>query len=180
MAEENPSQRVDPHQVAEIVVSYLRHHQVPTDQLTALIIEVHGALAGLGRAPPKQAPPRPAVPIRRSVQQDYVVCLECGFRAQMLRRHLGVAHGLNVTDYRIRWNLPADYPVTAPSYSMQRSAMAKAMRFGRRRATREPSPPATERPTARRRGRRPAPADDISSPRVLLAVSLTYGAVFYI
>jgi predicted transcriptional regulator len=154
MAEENPSQRVDLHQVAEIVGSYLRHHQVPTDHLTALIIEVHGALAGLGRAPPMQEPPRPAVPIRRSVQQDYVVCLECGFRAQTLRRHLGIAHGLNVTDYRIRWKLPADYPVTAPNYSARRTRMAKEIGLGRRRAATEPSPPATARPVTRRRGRR--------------------------
>ena len=158
MVEHGSPPLVDPFQVVRIVSSYVRHHQIAADQLAGLIVDVHRALAGLGRVPPAQEPARPAVPIRRSVQQDYIVCLECGFRAQMLRRHLGVAHGLNVTDYRIRWNLPADYPVTAPRYSMQRSAMAKAMRFGRRRATREPSPPATERPAARRRGRRPRPA----------------------
>ena len=145
----------DLYQVARIVGSYVRHHQITPDELIGLIVEVHRALAGLERTPPVQEPPEPAVPIRRSVQQDYIVCLECGFRAQMLRRHLGVAHGLNVTDYRIRWNLPADYPVTAPRYSMQRSAMAKAMGFGRRRATAEPSPPATARPATRRGGRRP-------------------------
>ena len=157
MVEHGSPPLVDPFQVVHIVSSYVRHHQIAADQLAGLIVDVHRALAGLGRVPPAQEPPRPAVPIRRSVQQDYIVCLECGFRAQMLRRHLGVAHGLNVTDYRIRWNLPADYPVTAPGYSTRRSSMAKAMRFGRRRATREPSPPATERPAARRRGRRPRP-----------------------
>jgi predicted transcriptional regulator len=149
MAEENSSQRVDPHQVAEIVSSYLRHHQVPIDQLTALIIEVHGALAGLGRAPPKQAPPRPAVPIRRSVQQDYVVCLECGFRAQTLRRHLRMAHGLTAADYRIRWQLPVDYPLVAPAYSDRRSLVAKALGLGRRRRSTTP-------PSRRRRPRRPS------------------------
>jgi predicted transcriptional regulator len=64
-----------------------------------------------------QEPPRPAVPIRRSVQQDYVVCLECGFRAQALRRHLRVVHGLEIADYHARWQLPMDYPLTAPAYS---------------------------------------------------------------
>ena len=157
MVEHGSPPLVDPFQVVHIVSSYVRHHQIAADQLAGLIVDVHRALAGLGRVPPAQEPPRPAVPIRRSVQQDYIVCLECGFRAQMLRRHLRVAHGLDVTDYRIRWNLPADYPVTAPRYSTRRSSMAKAMRFGRRRATREPSPPATERPAARRRGRRPRP-----------------------
>jgi predicted transcriptional regulator len=152
MADEDSPQRVDPHQVAEIVSSYLRHHQVPADQLTALIIEVHRALAGLGRAPPVQQPARPAVPIRRSVQQDYVVCLECGFRAQALRRHLRVAHGLEVAQYRARWNLPVDHPITAPAYSDRRSVMAKALGFGRRRtAVTAPSPP-----TRQRRPRRPS------------------------
>jgi predicted transcriptional regulator len=154
MANEDPPQQVDPHQVSEIVSRYVRHHQVPTDQLTALIIEVHRALAGLGHPAPVQEPPRPAVSIRRSVQQDYVVCLECGFRAQTLRRHLRVAHELAAVQYRARWNLPADYPVTAPAYSARRSRLAKKLGFGRRAAP-EPSPVATEQPGTRRRGRRP-------------------------
>jgi predicted transcriptional regulator len=72
----------------------------------------------------------------------------------MLRRHLRVAHGLEIADYRTRWKLPADYPVTAPSYSERRSMMAKEIGLGRRAAA-KPSPPATERPVTRRRGRRP-------------------------
>jgi ROS/MUCR transcriptional regulator protein len=76
-----------------------------------------------------------------------------GLRAQVLRRHLRVAHGLDIVDYRARWQLPMDYPLTAPSYSARRSRMAKAIGFGRRRAAAAPSPPATERPATRRRGR---------------------------
>ena len=152
MADEGPPQRVDPHQVAEIVSSYLRHHETPVDQLTSLIIEVHRALAGLGRAPPLQELPRPAVPIRRSVQQDFVVCLECGFRAQTLRQHLRMAHGLEVAQYRTRWNLPANHPVTAPAYSDRRSVIAKARGFGRRRAAVTP----TSAPARRRRPRDPS------------------------
>jgi predicted transcriptional regulator len=151
---EGPPSRVDPNQVAEIVRSYLRHHHVEPDQLAGLIVEVHRALAGLGRATPVQEPPQPAVPIRRSVQPDYVVCLECGFRAQALRRHLRVAHSLTIADYRARWKLVMDYPLTAPNYSARRSAMAKEIGLGRRAAV-EPSPPAIERPVIRRRGRRP-------------------------
>ena len=145
--------RIDPNRVAEIVSSYVRHHKIAADQLAGLIVEVHRALAGLGRAPPVPEPPRPAVPIRRSVHQDYVTCLECGFRAQMLRRHLQVAHGLEVADYRARWQLPMDYPLTAPSYSARRSRMAREIGFGRRGTAAEPRPPATERPVTRRRGR---------------------------
>jgi predicted transcriptional regulator len=150
LAQEDRPPGVDLRHVEEIVSSYVRHHQVPADQLTALIVEVHRALAGLGRAPPVQEPPRPAVPIRRSVRQDYVVCLECGFRAQTLRRHLQVQHGLGVADYRTRWNLPPDYPTTAPAYSERRSVMARQRGFGRRRRAVEP-------PAPRRRGRPPRP-----------------------
>jgi predicted transcriptional regulator len=158
---EDPPRRVDPNQVAEIVGSYVRHHQIAAEQLAGLIVEVRRALAGLGRAPPVPEPRRPAVPIRRSVQQDYVACLECGFRAQMLRRHLQVTHGLEVADYRARWQLPMDYPLTAPSYSARRSRLAKEIDLGRRRTAAEPKPPVTEQPMARRRGRpprRPPPA----------------------
>jgi predicted transcriptional regulator len=94
------------------------------------------------------------VPIRRSVEQDYVICLECGFHAQTLRRHLRVAHGLDVAEYRARWNLPTDYPVTAPAYSIRRSTLATELGLGRRAAP-KPSPPVIEQPVTRRRGRRP-------------------------
>ena len=120
MTDEDRPPRVSPDHVAKIVSSYVREHQVPFDQLAALIIEVHRALAGVGR-PNGGKPPRPAVPIRRSVHRDYVVCLECGFHAQTLRRHLRVIHGLTAADYLIRWQLPDNYLLIAPAYSMRRS-----------------------------------------------------------
>jgi predicted transcriptional regulator len=136
MAEQDtPSPGVDLYRVARIVGSYVQHHQIGSDQLAGLIGEVHRALASLGRAPPVQEPLMPAVPIRRSVQQDHVVCLECGYRAQVLRRHLRVAHDLEVADYRTRWKLPPDHPVTAPSYSARRSTMAKQLGLGRKPST---------------------------------------------
>jgi predicted transcriptional regulator len=134
MAEEVRPPGVDLYRVARIVSSYVRHHQIAADQLAALIVEVHRALAGVGRAPPAQEPPRPAVPIRRSVQPESVVCLECGFRGLILRRHLRVQHGLDIAQYRTRWNLPLDHPMTAPAYSTRRSAVAKAFGLGRMRA----------------------------------------------
>ena len=101
---------------SRIVSSYVR---TPPDRarLPALIAQVHQALTGLRRAAPAQNLPAPAVSIRRSVHQDYVVCLECGYAGQMLRRHLRVAHGLEAADYRTRWKLPPDHPLTAPGYS---------------------------------------------------------------
>src|SRR5690349_243222 len=86
MTEPDSPPEVDPYRVAHIVSSYVRHHQIGADQLAGLIATVHRALAGLGRAaPPLEEPLTPAVTIRRSVQPDYVVCLECGYHAQVLR-----------------------------------------------------------------------------------------------
>lgn len=164
MSEEDAPPEVALVQVAEIVSSYVRHNQIAGDQLASLIVEVHRALANLGRGAPPVQPAEPAVPIRRSVQSDHVICLECGYRAQMLRRHLRIAHGLEVADYRAHWKLPLDHPITAPSYSTRRSTMAKQIGFGRRRTAVEPSQPATEQaptataasgPVTRRGGRRP-------------------------
>jgi predicted transcriptional regulator len=149
MAEEPPP-RIDLDQVAEIVSSYVRHHQIAADQLAGLIVEVHRALAGLARATPAQEPPEPAVPIRRSVQQDYIVCLECGYRAQMLR-HLRIAHGLEVADYRTRRQLPLDFPLIAPSYS-------RGARRLPRRSGSGVTPP-------RNRARRPRAARGLAEPR---------------
>jgi predicted transcriptional regulator len=149
-----PTAEVDPDRVAGIVSSYVRHHQIAPDELPALIVEVHRALANLGRDTPPVRAAEPAVSIRRSVQHDHVVCLECGYRGQVLRRHLRVAHSLEVADYRARWKLPTDHPITAPSYSARRSTMAKEIGLGHRGAA-EPSPPAIEPPVTRRGGRRP-------------------------
>jgi predicted transcriptional regulator len=153
MAEEDSAPEVDVDQVARIVSSYVQHHQIAPDQLITLIVNVHRALAGLGRSPPVQEPLRPAVPIRRSVRQDYVICLECGYRAQSLRRHLRTAHGLDIAGYRTRWNLPSDHPLVAPSYSAWRSSVAKQIGLGRKPGTVVARRPAT----GRRRQQPPAP-----------------------
>ena len=153
MAEQDSAPRIDLDQVIRIVSSYVQHHEIAPDQVLTLIVNVHHALAGLRRSPPVQEPLRPAVPVRRSVQQDYVVCLECGFRAQALRRHLRTAHGLDIAGYRTRWNLPPDHPVIAPSYSARRSTMAKQIGLGRKPGTVVARRPAN----GRRRQRRSAP-----------------------
>jgi predicted transcriptional regulator len=155
MSDEQPTEFV-----AKIVGAYLRRHQLPPDQLPALISAVHHALASLGKpAAEPHAERIPAVSVRRSIHRDHVICLDCGWRGQMLRRHLTTAHGLSVREYRARWNLPADHAMTAPGYSERRSATAKRIGFGRggRRASVEaPEPAAPESPAAaapRRRGR---------------------------
>jgi len=147
MAEGSDSQKVNPNLVAEIVSSYVAKNSVPVDEVGGLIAAIHQALSGLGNAELAPGPLVPAVPVRRSVQPDYVVCLECGFRAKTLRRHLRMHHGLEVGAYRARWKLPTDHPTTAPAYSERRSAMAKQLGLGRKPGSVEPSR------AARRRGR---------------------------
>jgi predicted transcriptional regulator len=142
MADDNIS-RVDPSLVAEIVRSYAAKNHIAVDQIGEVIAMVHQTLSGLGTNTPAQAPAAerltPAVPIRRSVQPEYVICLECGFRARILRRHLRMMHGFKPADYRARWKLPSDHPLTAPAYSAQRSAMAKQLGLGRNQAIEAPS-----------------------------------------
>ncbi|MGH8142871.1 MAG: MucR family transcriptional regulator [Steroidobacteraceae bacterium] len=153
MAEQDVPSKIAPDRVARIVSSYVRHHRVGADQLAGLIAEVHRGFATLGRStPPVQEPPKPAVPIRRSVEQDHIVCLECGFRARMLRRHLWTAHGLEPAAYRARWKLSADHPLTAPSYSARRSAMAREIGLGRRVAAGASAPAAEPMPAAEQQG----------------------------
>jgi len=144
-----------------IVAAYVRRNQIGADQLPILISTVHQALASLGEPVAQFDRERtPAVPIRRSIHRDYVVCLECGWRGKMLRRHLATGHELSVEQYRVRWNLPREHPMTAPSYSEQRSSLAKQIGLGRGRSAsrEEPEPvapeiPAAAQPRSRRRGR---------------------------
>jgi predicted transcriptional regulator len=136
MTEDGSRGKVDPQLVAEIVRGYVANNSIAVDQLAGLISTVHQTLSGLdaNTAAPPSATEKltPAVPVRRSVQPDHVVCLECGVRSKTLRRHLRVAHGLEPAGYRARWKLPSDHPLTAPNYSARRSAMATQLGLGQR------------------------------------------------
>src|SRR6516225_10976340 len=160
MPDETPSASINRELAAKITAAYVRRAQIGSDQLGTLISTVHQALAGLGKPPPETSGERtPAVPIRRSVHRDYVVCLECGWRGLMVRRHLTTGHGLTVEQYRARWNLPREHPMVALGYSERRSSLAKRIGLGRRMASREepepvaPETPAAAQPRSRRRGR---------------------------
>ena len=144
-----------------IVAAYVRRNQIGAGQLPVLISDIDQALVGLGKPATEANQERTlAMPIRRSIHRDCVVCLECGWRGQMLRRHLVTGHGFSVDQYRTRWKLPRDHSLTAPSYSERRSRFSKQFGLGRgRRASREePEPAASEglaarQPRSRRRGR---------------------------
>src|SRR3984957_14887496 len=125
-------QKVDPHLTARIVGSYVQHHTVGTGQVSELITSVHRALGQLGRPAQPQEVLTPAVSERRSVQHDYVVCFDCGYRGKMLQRHISTRHALNKDEYLKRWGLRRDHPLTAPAYSERRSTLAKALGLGRK------------------------------------------------
>ena len=138
--DEKTARNVGQDLVATIVSSYLKHNTVSADALPTVIASVHQTLSGLAKAPSPAEPRTPAVPVQQSVRPDHVVCLECGFRSQMLRRHLRLQHGLERAEYYARWQLPPDYPITAPGYSARRSAMAKEIGLGRGRKSAAASP----------------------------------------
>ena len=160
MADESTAQMVDLSLVAEIVRSYVAQNSIGVDQVAGLIATVHRSLSDLVQSAPASAPAPlvPAVPIRRSVQHDHVVCLECGYRGRVLRRHLRVAHGLEPAEYRVRWRLPPDHPITAPAYSERRSTMAKQTRLGRKSQEAVVSTPEVVAAPPKRRGRKPRSA----------------------
>ena len=116
---------------AEIVSAYVANNSVQAGNLPALIASVHTAIAGL-QAPVAPPPQQPAVNPKRSVHDDYIVCLEDGKRFKSLKRHLMTHHGLTPQEYRAKWDLPASYPMTAPSYATMRSELAKKVGLGRK------------------------------------------------
>lgn len=119
-------------QAARIVAAYVRNHRVGVEEVSSLIATVRRALETLGTpAEPLHADRKPAVPIRRSVTPDYIVCLEDGKKLKMLKRHLRIVYGMTPEEYRARWNLPDTYPMTAPNYAASRSMLAKARGLGR-------------------------------------------------
>lgn len=159
MAEESSRPVVGRSLVAWIIRSYVAHHSVTTAELAELISQVHHSLSHVGQVAPPQEPLVPAVSVRRSVQHDYVVCLECGFHGQTIRRHLSTRHGLEPEQYRARWKLPGDHPITSPAYSERRSTMAKQLGLGRPRQAVVPLlTPEVVAPPPQRRGRKPRSA----------------------
>jgi predicted transcriptional regulator len=127
---------------ASLVAAYLRGNPMPTSELADFIRTTHAALTET-QAPQAQpvATQQPAVSVKKSITPGAMICLECGGRKQMLKRHLSTAHGLSIDDYKAKWTLPADYPMTAPGYASTRSELAKKMGLGRKPAKAENEPP---------------------------------------
>lgn len=156
--------------IAEVVSSFLRRNSLGPEQIATVVANVtkamsaadqqlgggtafgNGLVGETGAAAPAEEKREPAVSVRASVKQDYIVCLDCGAKVKTLKRHLQSAHGLDPRAYRARWDLKKDYPMTAPAYSERRSAMARDLGLGRKAAA-----------APKRRGRKaaaPAPANE--------------------
>ena len=124
---------------ADIVAAYVSNHVVPVSELSSLILDVHAALSNTSSPTPVVAvveKQKPAVSVRKSLQDEQLTCLECGNTFKSLKRHLMTHHTLSPEEYREKWDLAADYPMVAPAYAEARSRLAKEMGLGQRRKRR--------------------------------------------
>jgi predicted transcriptional regulator len=117
---------------AQIVAAHVSHNSVTSDSVPGLIRDVYHSLSTVGLEAPPPDRPQPAVPVKKSIFPDYIICLEDGKKLKMLKRHLKTSYGLTPDQYRERWGLPADYPMVAPSYASHRSSLAKQIGLGTR------------------------------------------------
>jgi predicted transcriptional regulator len=116
---------------AQIVAAHVSNNAVPADHLPSLIQDIYRTLSGMGREQPIMVDkPAPAVPVKKSIYPDYLVCLEDGKKLKMLKRHLSTAYGMTPEQYREKWGLAQDYPMVAPSYAKHRSSLAKQIGLG--------------------------------------------------
>lgn len=117
----------------DVVSAYLGNNTVAASQISEVISTVHEALTRLNTdvSEPVVEPAKPAVPIRRSITPEFIICLEDGKRLKMLKRHLRTTYNMTPDEYRAKWGLPADYPMVAPNYAAQRSEFAKKIGLGR-------------------------------------------------
>ena len=117
---------------SQIVSAHVSHNTVAPDALPSLIQEVYRTLVNIGKQPAQTEKPTPAIPVKQSVRQDRIICLEDGKSFSMLKRHLMTDHKLTPQQYREKWDLPRDYPMVAPNYAQTRSALAKKIGLGRK------------------------------------------------
>lgn len=117
---------------AEIVSAHASNNKVAPTELPQVIKDVFSTLSELGESGVPAEAPAPAVPVKKSITPDYIICLEDGKKLKMLKRHLNTSYGMSPEQYRERWGLPADYPMVAPNYAKRRSTLAKKIGLGRK------------------------------------------------
>src|SRR5271165_5373701 len=116
----------------QVVSAHVQHNKMPSEELPAFIQQIYKTLQSVGAEPAAQDKPAPAVPVKKSVFNDHVICLDCGKQLKMLKRHLMTDHAMTPEQYRQRWDLGRDYPMVAPDYASRRSALAKKIGLGRK------------------------------------------------
>ena len=126
---------------AQIVAAHVGHNRVTTDAVSGLITTVFRTLSRIDSPVSEPSAPTPAVPIRKSIFPDFVVCLEDGKKMKMLKRHLMTTYGMTPDQYREKWNLPSSYPMVAPNYALRRSSLAKSIGLGRKPQLADVTPP---------------------------------------
>jgi predicted transcriptional regulator len=153
--------------VADIVSAYVSNNSVASGDLAALIGNVHQALLRVSGGTPEEVAeaPKPAVPIKKSVTPDHIICLEDGKKFKSLKRHLRTRYDMSPQEYRAKWGLASDYPMVAPNYAEKRSALARSMGLGRR-ASAEAEVPASQKVPAGRAKKVPATAKAPRAQRV--------------
>ncbi|MEM7422559.1 MAG: MucR family transcriptional regulator [Pseudomonadota bacterium] len=118
---------------SDIVAAHVSNNPVPLGELPGLIETVYGTLSGLTQSEPEpEVELKPAVPIKKSITDDFIICLEDGKKLKMLKRHLKTAYDMSPEDYRAKWNLAHDYPMVAPNYAKKRQQLAKKIGLGRK------------------------------------------------
>jgi predicted transcriptional regulator len=116
---------------SDIVSAYVSNNPIQSEELPDLIRDVHSTLEALKAANGAEATPEPAIPVKKSITDDFLICLEDGKKFKSLKRHLRSKYGISPEEYREKWGLPYDYPMVAPSYARKRSALAKEMGLGK-------------------------------------------------
>ncbi|MEE8663163.1 MAG: MucR family transcriptional regulator [Acetobacter sp.] len=139
----------------QIVAAHISNNSFQSEALPALIRDVYAALENAGQVAPEPEKLQPAVPVKRSVFPDYIICLEDGKKLKMLKRHLQSAYGMTPEQYRERWGLPSDYPMVAPNYAERRSTLAREIGLGRKISA---STAGESESAGRKRGRKAATA----------------------
>ena len=129
---EHPSSGEVLRMTADVVAAYVGNNPLGTNDLPGVINAIHASLADLNRDGGSAKPPKPAVPIRRSVTPEFIICLEDGKKLKMLKRHLRTSFNLTPDEYRARWQLGPDYPMVAPNYAKRRSEFAKKIGLGQK------------------------------------------------
>lgn len=143
---------------ADLVRAYVANNTIAAADIPALIADVHAALTRLasGKVEEPVAELKPAVSVRKSVNPDFIVCLEDGKKFKSLKRHLRTAYDMTPDDYRTKWGLPSDYPMVAPNYAAARSELAKSMGLGQKRAAAQAAKAAPAKAAPAKRGRKTA------------------------